>query len=112
MEANTIQATCSKAPALMTKVRVSFLGLGFGMALLLAPSAHAQEFCPDHFTETGVEPGCAARNIAQPTAHATRAKQARVAASAAKVNSEAGAVRVAVAVADKNRPAIAQAPKR
>jgi hypothetical protein len=96
----------------MMKLRVSVLTLGFGVALLFAPSARAQETCPDHFTETGVEPGCPGTHVA---AHATEAKptkNAKPAASADHQNRSAAPVNVAVAVVDKKQPAVTPAPKR
>ena len=102
----------------ITKVRVSLLGLGFGVALLLAPSAFAQaESNPDHFTESGVEVGPGG-NTALPTSHASVQKPAQksaksvVATAPVAQKSPAAPVHVAVAVADKNRPAVATTPKR
>jgi hypothetical protein len=102
----------------MTKVRVSLLGLGFGVALLVAPSAFAQaESNPDHFTETGVEVGPGG-NTAISSPHAAVQKPAQksaksaVAPAAVAERSPAAPVHVALAVADKNRPAVASAPKR
>ena len=98
----------------MTKVRASLLGLGFGVALLVAPSAFAQaEPNPDHFTETGVEVGPGG-NTAVPSPHAKAQKSGKsVAAPVSQTGkSSAAPVHVAVAVADKNRPAVAAAPKR
>jgi len=96
----------------MTKVRLSFLSLGFGVALLFAPSARAQESCPDHFTETGVELGCPGRNVAQPAAQATQAKQTKSAAASADRQNHPIAKARLVLVADKNRQASTPAPKR
>jgi hypothetical protein len=102
----------------MTKVRVSLLGLGFGVALLFAPSAFAQaESNPDHFTETGVEVGPGG-NTALSSPHAAVQKPAQMSANSVVVpaavaeRSPKATVHVAVAVADKNRPAVAAAPKR
>ena len=94
------------------KVRLSFLSLGFGVALLFAPSAHAQaETNPDHFTETGVELDGNVTRTAVHTAALREAKKPEV-ASAAQQHSAAAPVHVALAVADRNRPAINPAPKR
>jgi hypothetical protein len=99
----------------ITKVRVSLLGLVFGAALVFAPSAHAQaESNPDHFTETGVEVGPGGNVM--PAAHASTANRAKnvkpVAHAAAQTNSSATPVHVAMAVADKNRSAVPTEPKR
>lgn len=98
----------------MTKLRVSFLGLGFGVALMLAPAALAQaDANPDHFTATGVELGPGG-NVSRSAAPAATPKQASkpkpVAVSAAQVNSSPAPVHVAVA--DKNRQPVATEPKR
>jgi len=98
----------------MTKLRVCFLGLGFGVALMLAPAALAQaDAIPDHFTATGVEMGPGG-NGSWTAARATTPKQAStpkpVAMSAAHVNSSPAPLHVAVA--DKNRAAIVTEPKR
>ncbi|HUK52772.1 MAG TPA: hypothetical protein VL099_05720 [Candidatus Binatia bacterium] len=100
----------------MMKVRLSLVSFGFGLALALAPAAHAQaESSPDHFTETGVEVGPGG-TVSQSASHSVAPKTAQHAKSAAapvaRENSSAAPVHVAVAVADKNRPAPVRAPKR
>jgi hypothetical protein len=100
----------------ITKVLVSLFGLAFGVALLFAPSAHAQaESNPDHFTATGYELGPGGSST-QSAEHASAPKQAKnvkpVAQPAAQASSSAAPVHVAMAVADKNRPAIAPNPKQ
>lgn len=96
------------------KLRVSLLSLGFGAVLALAPSAHAQaESNPDHFTETGVESasgGYTAQSATNAVAPA-RAKNSKPAVSVAHADVPAAPVHVAVAVADKNRPALRNTPK-
>jgi hypothetical protein len=92
------------------------MSLGFGVGLLFAPSAHAQaESSPDHFTETGVEVGPGG-NSAATVAHSAVLKPAQTAkpavAKSAAAKSNAAPVQVAVAVADRNRPAVTPAPKR
>ena len=97
-----------------TKIRVSLAGLGFGLAMLFAPSVHAQaESIPDHFTETGVEigpGGSVAPSAARSSVSRQVKKAAPVATSVASANTTAPPVHVAVA--DKNRLAIPAAPKR
>ena len=97
----------------ITKVRVSLLSFGFGVALLFAPSAHAQaETVPDHFTETGVEVGPGG-SVTQSASHASAPKQAKpVAHPAVQASTSAAPVHVAAAVADRNRAAVAPNPKQ
>ena len=101
----------------MMKVRVSLASFGFAVALMFAPSAHAQaESSPDHFTETGVEIGPGGQ-VAVTHASASTAQthtQAAKPATAQANHSNTGAqpVQVAMAVADKNRAAVATAPKQ
>lgn len=100
----------------MTKFRVCLVGLGFGMALLIAPAAHAQaDSNPDHFTETGVEIGPGGSAV-QSSSHVTAAKHAQKAQKSAQANasakSSAAHVTVATVVADKNRRPVAVEPKR
>ena len=98
----------------ITKVRVSLLSFGFGVALLFAPSAHAQaESTPDHFTEVGVEIGPGG-NTTQTAAHAAVPKQAKNAKTVAvpAANAHPSATPALVAVADKKRSSVTPAPKR
>jgi len=100
----------------MTNFRVTVLSVGFGVALMCAPAARAQESCPDHFTENGVELGCPGNSAAQPASHATQAKQTKsakpVLASAAHVHATSAPVHTADASADKNRTVVAVVPKQ
>jgi len=97
----------------MTKLRVSLASLGFGVALLFAPSAHAQaESIPDHFTETGVEigpGGSVAQAVARPAVMKQASKPKPAALTAAQTGSSAAPVQVAVV--DKNRAALAPTQK-
>ena len=97
----------------MTKLRVCVMSVGFGVALMFAPSAHAQaESSPDHFTETGVEIGPGG-NVPQYGAHASAKQQAKpVTHAAAPARSTAAPVHVAMVVADKKRPAVVTSQKR
>lgn len=100
----------------MTKLRVCLVGLGFGVALLIAPAAHAQaESSPDHFTETGVEIGPGG-SVTQSSSHVTASKRAqktqKAAQAEASAKSSAAHVTVAAAVADRNRRLTPAEPKR
>lgn len=100
------------------KARVYLFGFGLGAALLVAPSAFAQaDASPDHFSETSVEAGpggTKGQAAAQPVAssHAQKSAKPAVAQAAAPASHSAAPVHVAVAVADRNRPAIVHTPKQ
>jgi hypothetical protein len=95
------------------KLRVSLASLGFGVALLFAPSAYAQaESIPDHFTETGVEMGPGGsmpQNVARPATTKQASKPKPAAVTAAQTGSSAAPVHVAVV--DKNRAVVAPTSK-
>jgi len=100
----------------MTKLRVCLVGLGFGVALLIAPAAHAQaDSNPDHFTETGVEVG-AGGDVAQSHLHATAMNHGQKDQKSVHTNTSekpsARRLTVAAAVADRNRRQAAVEPKR
>jgi hypothetical protein len=85
------------------------------MALAFAPAVYAQaESNPDHFTETGVEvgPGGYAMQSGRQAAAQKQAKNVKRAEVAAVPSNSGAPVHVALAVADKNRPAAVRAPKR
>jgi hypothetical protein len=103
------------------RLRVSLASAGFAVALMFAPSAHAQaESSPDHFTESGVEIGpggqvatathASRASVATAQAHTQSAKPAT--AQANHANPAAQPVQVAMTVADKNRPVVAGTPKQ
>jgi len=100
----------------MTKLRVCLAGLGLGVALLIAPAAHAQaETNPDHFTETGVEVGPGG-SVAQSHSNAAVTKRGQKEQKAVHANASAKPaaqrLTVAAAVADKSRRPAAVEPKR
>lgn len=100
----------------MTRFRVCLVGLGFGVVLMFAPSAHAQaESSPDHFTETGVEIGPGG-SMAQSSPHAATLNRTQkapgVAHAQAPAKTSTAQVTVAAAVADKNRRLAPAAPKK
>jgi len=101
----------------MMKLRVSLASLGFGVALMFAPAAHAQaESSPDHFTETGVEVGPGGTVHQQAAqAHTSTAKTTAAKPAVAQAKHEHASVQpvqVAMAVPNKHRPVIAAAQKQ
>lgn len=96
--------------------RGALVSLGLATTLLFAPAARAQESCPDHFTETGVELGCPSPTVAKHSAPVAESKQAKhakpVVASAAPASSTAAPAHNSQPAADKNRTIVAVVPKQ